>query len=235
MSIIKFKRGIKSNLPVLSVGEPAFCTDTKELFVGSSEGNVNLSNVSKVNGHTASGTPTTSEKTDIIKMINEVFTDANNGKTKLYNAIIGKGITPGSQTFTDLVNAINTPSLVNTAGATATTDDIVSNKAAYVNGNKITGTGNKAKRFVSGTITADSQGNFMTFPEFDVSTVIISFTSSRGIKMTGVFINNGRSSDYFVVGSDGKTYKYDYDISYMQGRVFGTVDANVDISYKIYE
>lgn len=36
---ILFKRGLKTNIPALAVGEPGFCTDTKELFVGSSDGN----------------------------------------------------------------------------------------------------------------------------------------------------------------------------------------------------
>lgn len=36
---ILFKRGLKDNIPDLAVGEPGFCTDTKELFVGSSQGN----------------------------------------------------------------------------------------------------------------------------------------------------------------------------------------------------
>jgi Major tropism determinant N-terminal domain len=34
MAIIKFKRGLKENLPLLDAGEPAFTTDTKELFIG---------------------------------------------------------------------------------------------------------------------------------------------------------------------------------------------------------
>jgi hypothetical protein len=33
-------RGLKANLPVLSVGEPAFCTDTNEYAIGSSTGNI---------------------------------------------------------------------------------------------------------------------------------------------------------------------------------------------------
>lgn len=31
---IKFKRGTKANLPVLNQGEPAYCTDTDEVFIG---------------------------------------------------------------------------------------------------------------------------------------------------------------------------------------------------------
>jgi hypothetical protein len=31
---IQIKRGLQANLPTLSVGELAYCTDTKELFIG---------------------------------------------------------------------------------------------------------------------------------------------------------------------------------------------------------
>ena len=37
---IKIKRGLKTNLPTLAVGELGYCTDTNELFIGTSEGNV---------------------------------------------------------------------------------------------------------------------------------------------------------------------------------------------------
>lgn len=40
---IQLRRGVKANLPILSVGEPAFCTDTKELYMGTSSGNVRMS------------------------------------------------------------------------------------------------------------------------------------------------------------------------------------------------
>lgn len=36
---IRLKRGNKANLPFLTVGEPAICLDTKELFIGTSTGN----------------------------------------------------------------------------------------------------------------------------------------------------------------------------------------------------
>lgn len=37
---IKIRRGLKANLPILQVGEFGYCTDTRELFIGSTEGNV---------------------------------------------------------------------------------------------------------------------------------------------------------------------------------------------------
>ena len=39
---IQHKRGLKANLPTLNVAEMGFATDTKELFVGSASGNVQL-------------------------------------------------------------------------------------------------------------------------------------------------------------------------------------------------
>jgi hypothetical protein len=43
MNTIKLKRGRHENLPVLAVGEPAFTTDTKELYIGTTTGNVKIS------------------------------------------------------------------------------------------------------------------------------------------------------------------------------------------------
>lgn len=37
--ILKLRRGLKAALPTLQEGELAFCTDTKELFIGTSSGN----------------------------------------------------------------------------------------------------------------------------------------------------------------------------------------------------
>ena len=48
MDIIKFKRGRKQNLPTLNEGEPAFITDEKELYIGSTDGNVKLTRNSEV-------------------------------------------------------------------------------------------------------------------------------------------------------------------------------------------
>ena len=39
---IKLKRGLESNLPTLDIGEPAFTTDEKNVYIGSSDGNVKL-------------------------------------------------------------------------------------------------------------------------------------------------------------------------------------------------
>lgn len=66
-----------------------------------------------VGGFSASGTPSTNEKSNIIGMVNEVFQNANSSLTQLnsnkdslYNAIVGKGTTPASKNFSDLIDAI---------------------------------------------------------------------------------------------------------------------------------
>lgn len=46
---IQVKRGPRAKLPTLSVGEFGFCTDTLELFIGSSSGNIPLANLN--HGH----------------------------------------------------------------------------------------------------------------------------------------------------------------------------------------
>ena len=47
MSLIQFNRGTKANLPALAVAEPAFTTDTKEVFIGTAEGNVQVGDMLK--------------------------------------------------------------------------------------------------------------------------------------------------------------------------------------------
>lgn len=54
---IKFKRGLAASIPALQIGEPGYCTDTKELFVGSSDGNklVGEGTFLKLSGGTLTG------------------------------------------------------------------------------------------------------------------------------------------------------------------------------------
>lgn len=46
--IQQFKRGLKKFLPVLEPAEPAFATDTKEMYIGSSDGNIKVCGVNLV-------------------------------------------------------------------------------------------------------------------------------------------------------------------------------------------
>ena len=41
---IQIKRGLKSKLPTLSVGEMGLCTDTKEIFIGNGTNNTKIIN-----------------------------------------------------------------------------------------------------------------------------------------------------------------------------------------------
>ena len=68
---IQFKRGLKTNLPnSADVGMPLWCTDTKELYIGTGNG------VSKVGGtDNSSGSGSSSESTVIINNDVPVITD----------------------------------------------------------------------------------------------------------------------------------------------------------------
>jgi YD repeat-containing protein len=52
---IQLKRGLESDLPILSTGEPAFTTDTRKLFIGSPVGNIQILNN---NGNSIAGIAT---------------------------------------------------------------------------------------------------------------------------------------------------------------------------------
>ena len=53
---IKIKRGLKANLPILSVGELAYCTDTNELFIGTDTGNALVNQDIDTDEYIVSGT-----------------------------------------------------------------------------------------------------------------------------------------------------------------------------------
>jgi hypothetical protein len=73
--------------------------------------------------------------------LQELFTNANNGKTAIANAVNAKGISATSaDTFSVLATKIATTSLVNTADATVVASEMISGKAGYKNGAKIIGT-----------------------------------------------------------------------------------------------
>lgn len=52
---IQVRRGLKNELPALSSGEPGFCTDTDEFFVGSDDGNICVNGSSWLFGTSISG------------------------------------------------------------------------------------------------------------------------------------------------------------------------------------
>lgn len=50
---IKIRRGLKANLPTLSVGEQGLCTDTSEVFIGGNTGNIQLTSKQYVDSQLA--------------------------------------------------------------------------------------------------------------------------------------------------------------------------------------
>lgn len=57
---ILLRRGLKSKLPTLSAGEPAYTTDSREFFMGTGSGNVNMGGSQWHTGTAMSGTSTSS-------------------------------------------------------------------------------------------------------------------------------------------------------------------------------
>lgn len=56
---IQLRRGLKSAMPTGSAGEPLYATDTRELFIGTGSGNVNMGGSHWYRGTAMSGTSTT--------------------------------------------------------------------------------------------------------------------------------------------------------------------------------
>ncbi|NRY59840.1 hypothetical protein [Clostridium beijerinckii] len=72
---IQFRRGVKANLPILSVAEPAFTTDTNEFFVGNGTSNIKLAKQSDLDLANAS-------LSEVENKTNHIATDSN-GSTLL--------------------------------------------------------------------------------------------------------------------------------------------------------
>lgn len=67
MGKILIRRGLKADLPNLAEGELGFCTDTKELFIGSADGNILFSNQSIIDQLSA----------ETVKSVNHITPDEN--------------------------------------------------------------------------------------------------------------------------------------------------------------
>ena len=85
---IKIKRGLKTNLPTLAVGEQAYCTDTNELFIGTSTGNVLVSEL--VNrGSISDATDTDEVSTTHLRQVNASSSSTASGSRSQVNASFG--------------------------------------------------------------------------------------------------------------------------------------------------
>jgi hypothetical protein len=84
MPKIKFKRGLKENLPVLDEGEPGFAKDTEEVFIGTGTGNVQLAKQKDVDSVTE-GLSQTNSRFDELKLVdaNAEMLDARGGEVTL--------------------------------------------------------------------------------------------------------------------------------------------------------
>lgn len=82
---LQIRRGAKANLPTLSEGELGYCTDTKEVYVGSGSGNTQLAKqtdvqnkVDKVSGKGLSANDyTTTDKNKVANLPSNTNTELN--------------------------------------------------------------------------------------------------------------------------------------------------------------
>ncbi|MFW6008806.1 MAG: glycosyl hydrolase family 28-related protein [archaeon] len=72
---IRFKRGLKEDIPNLAEGEPGFCTDTKEFFMGSDQGNINFKNIINVKDFGAIGDGINDDTESIKKAFSYITSD----------------------------------------------------------------------------------------------------------------------------------------------------------------
>lgn len=120
---LQLRRGLKVDLPTdLKAGEPAFCTDTGDLYVNDGSKNVKINEDARI-GDTK--TLTTTEKSSIVGAINELK-NYNSTNTSTVNSLSTKIGTLASLTTTakgDIVSAINEVKGMNIPATRVTTDD----------------------------------------------------------------------------------------------------------------
>lgn len=89
---IQIKRGLKENLPVLNIGEPALCTDTKELFIGDGTNNIKIYNKNEVDAY-----------------LSEINTRFSNNKIAnvLDYGIVGDGITNYATKIQSVIDSLH--------------------------------------------------------------------------------------------------------------------------------
>lgn len=165
---IQFKRGVKANLPTLSVAEPAFTTDTNQFFIGNGTNNIELAKATDLSDimqdriyycGTTSGTNTytaTNSKitayTDGLTVRIKIGTASTGASTLNINGLgaktildtLGNAITSGGLKaglpYQLCYNGTNFIVLGKGGGGTATADKILSPYTATNDSGQVTGT-----------------------------------------------------------------------------------------------
>lgn len=139
---IQFKRGIKANLPILNVGEPAFTTDTNEFYIGNGSSNIEFSKQSDLN------------------LLNTNVSNINMGLTNYisYGAKFAKTNSLKGDGITNDYTALNT--LITSIGSNPT--EIYFSSGTYIIGGSLTIPANIKLIFAKGAILSPSNGVTIT-------------------------------------------------------------------------
>lgn len=161
-------------------------------------------NAEKINGKTATAIPSTTEKNDIIGMVNEVFQSGNNVKTNTVNALLSKDSTlpiTNNSPWNDVISAIGS----------------LSNGAKTYSSTATSSTGTKSFTYVGGssvTINYLSVSGLPFKPRYIIAysgSVTILYSEVRNNLYAGPYVA------YFETSSSGNTsssnYTYKGDVS----------------------
>lgn len=182
---IQMRRGLKANLPTLSSGELGFCTDTKELFIGTDTGNVLLMTGSGGTGVADTIPPvvTISPNGGTFKTSQTVTLSASETAT-IYYTLDNSIPTPSSIQYASSINLGSTTTVkyyaIDTAGnastvqsATFTQDITAPNEISNLQKSNITATG------VTLTWTASTSPDIASYDVYNGTTLLGNSTSTR--------------------------------------------------------
>ncbi|MFA4136077.1 MULTISPECIES: hypothetical protein [unclassified Brevibacillus] len=208
---IKFKRGLKANLPfAASAGEPLFTTDTHELFVGTGDNLVPIAasdptlanRVEELERHRSTVTNTYSEEFDTLTYVDSEKSTAG---------IVGGRVTPTiTPDFTEDFSTTNYFDASNSLGITVdTTNRLIRNSAGIKNGifyAKPLSTSSTNKVTINAVVNEPSIYAFSEATRFSYSGSVFSqpmgFTD-RTNRTWKVALVNGKGIYAKVTNSDG--------------------------------
>lgn len=160
---IQLRRGIKSKLPTtLAVGEPAYTTDTHELFIGTGSGNVNMSGGHWYNGTAMSGTGSSNSYSGCpLVKLGDMYLNTSNGY--VYECTTAGSGTDAKWTYKGSIKGANGTNGVNGSngkdGAAATITIGTVTTGAAGSAAKVTNRGTSTAAILDFTIPKGDKGD----------------------------------------------------------------------------